>query len=106
MVEWRKRTKLKLIEYKGGRCEKCEYNKCSNALEFHHENPNEKDFTVSGKSWSFDRLKKEFTVGRKRVIGSNPTLSSYWSVYQWLDGDPDKIEVVGSIPATPTKLLL
>jgi DNA invertase Pin-like site-specific DNA recombinase len=59
VVEWRKRTKIKLIEYKGGECEKCGYKKCIDALEFHHKDPNKKDFTISGKSWSFERLKKE-----------------------------------------------
>ena len=28
-------------------------------MEFHHLDPNEKDFTISGKSWAFERLKKE-----------------------------------------------
>jgi DNA invertase Pin-like site-specific DNA recombinase len=59
VVEWRKRKKIELLEYKGGKCEKCGYNKCVDALEFHHIDPNEKDFTISGKSWSFDRLKNE-----------------------------------------------
>ena len=59
VMNWRKKAKMKLVEYKGGKCEKCEYNKCINALEFHHLNPNEKDFTIGGKSWSFEKLKKE-----------------------------------------------
>ena len=59
VVSWRSRTKQKLVDYKGGKCEKCEYNKCIQALEFHHLDPKEKDFTISGKSWSFERLKKE-----------------------------------------------
>lgn len=36
-----------LIAYKGGKCEQCGYDKSSRALEFHHVNPAEKDFTVS-----------------------------------------------------------
>lgn len=36
-----------LINYKGGQCAYCGYNKCSRALEFHHLNPNEKDFGIS-----------------------------------------------------------
>jgi hypothetical protein len=28
-------------------------------LEFHHLDPNEKDFSIGGKSWSLERLKKE-----------------------------------------------
>lgn len=59
VVSWRKKTKIKLIEYKGGKCMFCGYKKCIEALDFHHINPKEKDFTISGKSWGFDRLKKE-----------------------------------------------
>jgi len=59
VIDWRKRSKEKLIEYKGGKCEKCGYNKCIGALEFHHVNPDEKDFAISSKSYSFERLKKE-----------------------------------------------
>ena len=31
------------IEYKGGKCEHCGYNKCRSALEFHHKDPTQKD---------------------------------------------------------------
>ena len=56
---WRKRSKLRLIEYKGGKCEKCGYNKCTSAMHFLHNDPNEKDFTIGGKSFSLEKLKKE-----------------------------------------------
>ena len=59
VIDWRKRKKLELVEYKGGKCQCCEYNKSIKALEFHHINPKEKDFTISGKSYSFERLKNE-----------------------------------------------
>lgn len=59
VINWRKRTKLKLVEYKGGKCQICEYNKSINALHFHHIDPNEKDFQISGKSLSFEKLKSE-----------------------------------------------
>ncbi len=59
VVDWRRRTKVKLVEYKGGKCKVCDYNKSYKALEFHHLEPEKKDFTISGKSWSFERLKKE-----------------------------------------------
>lgn len=59
VILWRKRVKLKLIGYKGGKCEICGYNKCLTALHFHHKDPNEKDFNISGKSYSFEKLKKE-----------------------------------------------
>jgi 5-methylcytosine-specific restriction endonuclease McrA len=69
VIEWRKRTKLKLIEYKGGKCEICGYDKCTRALEFHHKNPKEKDFQISGKSLSFDKLKVE--VDKCMLVCSN-----------------------------------
>jgi transposase len=59
VVSWRQRTKIKLAEYKGGCCQACNYNKSIGALEFHHIDSNEKDFSISAKSYSFDRLKKE-----------------------------------------------
>lgn len=37
----------KIKASRGGQCERCGYNTCLKALEFHHLNPNEKDFTIS-----------------------------------------------------------
>lgn len=59
VINWRKRTKIKLVEYKGGCCEKCGYDKSISALQFHHLDPKEKDFQIGGKSYSFENLKKE-----------------------------------------------
>lgn len=56
----RQRLKEKLVEYKGGKCEICGYNKCINALEFHHLDPSEKDFgIVNGNAIAFEKVKKE-----------------------------------------------
>lgn len=44
---YRQRIKEKLVNYKGGKCQLCGYNRCITALEFHHLNPNEKDFGIS-----------------------------------------------------------
>lgn len=43
----KKNFKQECINYKGGKCIICEYNKCNSALEFHHINPEEKDFHIS-----------------------------------------------------------
>jgi len=44
----RRREELKssLIEYKGSCCSICGYDRCINALSFHHMDPKEKDFTI------------------------------------------------------------
>ena len=56
----RKELKLKAILYKGGKCERCNYSKCYDALDFHHLDPNTKEFGISKVSTpSWDRLKKE-----------------------------------------------
>jgi len=60
--EPRRKFKQKCIEYKGGKCISCGYNKCQAALEFHHRNPKEKDFSlrdIPGKTVLTDKVKKE-----------------------------------------------
>lgn len=44
---YRQKLKEKAIDYKGGCCEKCGYDKCNWAFEFHHINPKEKDFHLA-----------------------------------------------------------
>lgn len=41
--ERQRKTKILAVDYKGGKCSKCGYNKCLNALEFHHLDPSTKD---------------------------------------------------------------
>ena len=56
---WRKRTKELLVEYKGGNCEVCGYNKCIEALEFHHIDESTKSFALSGSTKALDKQKAE-----------------------------------------------
>ena len=59
--EKRKKYKNLLVEYKGGKCEICGYDKCVKALEFHHINKETKKFSISDNAFnrSLDELKKE-----------------------------------------------
>jgi len=55
----RQRDKCKAIKdqavvYKGGKCMACGYDGCSAAMEFHHLDPDEKDFSVSSRKGTFD----------------------------------------------------
>lgn len=43
----RHNIKLKAIEYKGGKCILCGYMRCKEGLEFHHLEPEHKDFSIS-----------------------------------------------------------
>lgn len=57
----KRRDRIKLLAYKGNKCQCCGYNKYAGALEFHHINPNEKDFGISTKGYtrSWENNKKE-----------------------------------------------
>ena len=43
----RKELKQKAVDYKGGCCQICQYNKCLANLSFHHRDPSKKEFGIS-----------------------------------------------------------
>lgn len=59
VIDSRRKKKQLLVEYKGGKCERCGYNKCIDALEFHHLDPLTKDFTISSSNLSLEKQKLE-----------------------------------------------
>ena len=59
VIKRRKQNKLVLVEYKGGKCEICGYNKCVEALEFHHLDPSTKEAKNLGTTASIAKQKAE-----------------------------------------------
>lgn len=58
--KYRRLLKEKAIFYKGGKCLRCNYNKCISALEFHHLDPSQKEFSLAkGQDMLFENLKPE-----------------------------------------------
>ncbi|MDP8215475.1 MAG: HNH endonuclease signature motif containing protein [Candidatus Euphemobacter frigidus] len=57
----RKKIRQMAVEYKGGRCSICGYNRCVEALEFHHLDPSRKDFGISDKGYtrSWEKVQEE-----------------------------------------------
>jgi len=57
----RKKIRQMAVEYKGSKCERCGYDHCIEALEFHHEDPSQKDFGVSSQGYtrSWKRVQEE-----------------------------------------------
>jgi hypothetical protein len=49
------------IDHKGGKCQICGYDRCHEALEFHHLDETGKDFGISNKGYtrSWSRIKQE-----------------------------------------------
>lgn len=43
----------------GGKCERCGYNNYLGALDFHHINPNEKDFTIGNRNFKLKECVEE-----------------------------------------------
>lgn len=59
----RRRDKIKqlAVEYKGGKCAICGYSKYIGALEFHHLEPEQKDFSIGSKGYTrgIETVKRE-----------------------------------------------
>ena len=54
------RKKSRLVRMMGGKCCICGYNKCLSALQFHHKDPLQKDFTISQNAHiSFEKAAEE-----------------------------------------------
>lgn len=54
------KKKQRMVDYLGGRCVVCGYDKCLSALTFHHKNPKEKKLELGYiKDNNWERVKKE-----------------------------------------------
>jgi hypothetical protein len=59
-IDKKRELKKKAVEYKGGKCIKCGYNRYVGALDFHHLNPSEKDFHITSfKTYDWEKIKCE-----------------------------------------------
>lgn len=65
--DWRHRTKQKLIASMGGQCQCCGYNKCNTALELHHIDPAEKEFSM-GQIMGHPKSAKQIADEMKKCI--------------------------------------
>ena len=57
----RKKIRQRAIDYLGGQCSQCSYDRCGEALEFHHLESSEKDFGISNQGYtrSWKRVEEE-----------------------------------------------
>jgi hypothetical protein len=60
------KNKLYLISFKGGKCEKCGYNKNLSALDFHHKDETNKEFTLGENRRA--SIEKQITEVEKCVL--------------------------------------
>jgi protein-tyrosine-phosphatase len=59
LLKLKRDNKLRAVAYKGGHCQKCGYNRCLDALTFHHRDPNAKEIRIGGQAHSWERLQAE-----------------------------------------------
>ena len=73
-----KAMKKRIVELMGGKCEKCGYNKCLDALEFHHKDPSQKEFQIcsSGGCASFERTLEE--AKKCQLLCANCHREEHW----------------------------
>ena len=67
----RKKIRTKAIEYKGGKCYFCGYNKYVGAMEFHHLDNKKKDFGLSMKGLTRSWIKTKNEIDKCILVCSN-----------------------------------
>ena len=75
-------VKVKAVNYKGGKCSICGSNKYLGALEFHHLNPEAKDFSISQKAHtrSWEKVKEE--INKCTLVCSNGHREIHGKVFE------------------------
>ena len=59
VTKWRQEKKKTLVAEHGGKCQICGYDKCIPNMVFHHRDPNEKEFGITGMTISIEKLRAE-----------------------------------------------
>jgi len=57
----RKGLREKAVAHLGGKCLICGYDKCVEGFDFHHVDPMGKDFTISNRMTSWERIRPELS---------------------------------------------
>ena len=87
-IERQRKLKKKAIDYLGGKCQKCGYDKCQAALEFHHRNPAAKEFSLAQmKSTSFgEKVKSE--LDKCVLLCANCHRETHWETKEIINLSP------------------
>ena len=90
-AEMRKIIKRWTIEEKGGKCQLCGYNCCDDALDLHHINPRQKEFSISDRNLKYTNwpsIRQEIEKGI--LVCSNCHREIHAGLYpEYLKGDDD-----------------
>lgn len=67
----RKKVRQMAVEFKGGKCQRCGYNRCIDALEFHHLESSKKDFGISDKGYTRSWKKIQAELDKCQLVCAN-----------------------------------
>lgn len=77
----RRSRKEKLISYKGGKCERCGFSESiPDCFDFHHRNPDEKEFGIAETGVSLEKAKTE--VDKCELVCKNCHAKIHWEKMQ------------------------
>lgn len=71
VMDWRRRTKLRLIAEAGGRCQLCGYDRYGGALHFHHIDPRRKEFGLAARGFTQSIAKQRAEAAKCVLLCSN-----------------------------------
>jgi hypothetical protein len=107
VMEWRRRTKRRAVDYLGGRCMRCGYSKCIRALQFHHRDPKTKSFGLSISSTrSWERIRTELDKCDLLCANCHAEVENeiYWGVGKLAIRSAVNGDIGGSSPPAPANL--
>ena len=83
----KRRAKMRVIlkEERGGACERCGYNRCMEALEWHHLDPAEKESRVLGSTASIARQRAEAEKCILLCANCHREIHAEWAGYHTQD---------------------
>src|SRR3989338_4598505 len=95
----RRKIKLMAIEYKGGKCQVCNYNKYSGGLDLHHINPKTKKFGIGDKGYtrSWEKVKAELDKCALVCANCHRELEAGVTQLPWVTKDEKRGEI-GEVP--------
>ncbi len=67
----RRKMKQILVKERGGKCERCTYDKCIQALHFHHRDPDKKSFGIAAKGHTRSLEKAQEEINKCILICAN-----------------------------------
>ena len=67
----RRKIRMMAVTYKGSECEACGYDRCIEALEFHHTDPTKKDFSISSKGYTRSWKKVQDELDKCMMLCAN-----------------------------------